>query len=260
MRRLVRRGDKVSSRLTAEARHPAWRNYPLIGGVAFALAPWISLGFGTAVAFGTAAYLMRSRLLWLATGVYTVVWATCFFTAASAAGTTAEAIFIGGMFFNLIVGGIHAVIVSPRLAWALRDWTASPPPQVPTLTAVDQAAIAAEVAQDPALHEALAQRARRSLAREVVHRDPALAAELGIGRPDLSRRFDDGGLVDINRVPSDVLAALPGFDTATAERVVAARERYGRLESVAELVVHADVPPDVVDRVSDRLIFRDLGR
>jgi len=86
--------------------------------------------------------------------------------------------------------------------------------------------------------------------------DPALATALKIGRPDQQPEFDDGGLVDVNHVPASVLADLPGFDPAMAERVVSARERFDGLTSGADLVVHADVPNDVVARLSERLIFR----
>jgi hypothetical protein len=34
---------------------------------------------------------------------------------------------------------------------------------------------------------------------------PVLARELRIGRPDVPRQFDDGGLVDLNHAPVPVL-------------------------------------------------------
>jgi hypothetical protein len=37
-----------------------------------------------------------------------------------------------------------------------------------------------------------------------------MAWELRIGRPDLPRVYDDGGLIDVNHVPPQVLATLPG--------------------------------------------------
>ena len=43
---------------------------------------------------------------------------------------------------------------------------------------------------------------------------PALAGELRIGRPDLPREYDDGSLVDVNRVPGAVLAAQLGAHAA----------------------------------------------
>jgi hypothetical protein len=44
-----------------------------------------------------------------------------------------------------------------------------------------------------------------------------LAAELRIGRPDLPRHFDDGGLIDVNTVPAQVLSRLPGLRPEEAE-------------------------------------------
>jgi hypothetical protein len=112
------------------------------------------------------------------------------------------------------------------------------------------------VASDPALRWALRQRERRRRSREIVAKDPALADELGIGRPDRERGFDDGGLIDVNHVPAAVLAELPGFDPAMADRVIYARERFDGLRSGADLVVHAEVPDEIVQRLGERLLFR----
>ena len=59
----------------------------------------------------------------------------------------------------------------------------------------------AEPAVDPAVAAVLAARARRDEARELARRDPLLARELHIGRPDLHGAYDDGGLVDLDRRP-----------------------------------------------------------
>jgi hypothetical protein len=58
-------------------------------------------------------------------------------------------------------------------------------------------------------HEALA----------ILQRDPELAAELFIGRPDLPRYFEDGGLIDANHVPAQFLAAMPGIDQAVINQI-----------------------------------------
>jgi type II secretory pathway pseudopilin PulG len=55
--------------------------------------------------------------------------------------------------------------------------------------------------QQPALAAALQARQRREEAKAIAARDVDLARELRIGRPDLPRQFDDGGLVDLNHVP-----------------------------------------------------------
>jgi hypothetical protein len=102
-------------------------------------------------------------------------------------------------------------------------------------------------------------RERRRIAREIVVRDLALADDLGIGQPGRDGRFDDGGLIDVNRVDVAVLATLPGFDGNIARRVVAARKRFEGLRSIADLVVHAEVPAGVADHLADRLLFRPPG-
>jgi len=50
---------------------------------------------------------------------------------------------------------------------------------------------------DPALAAAIACRQRRQQARQLLANDPGLARELRIGRPDLPRDYDDGGLVAV---------------------------------------------------------------
>ena len=50
----------------------------------------------------------------------------------------------------------------------------------------------------------------RREARRLQQDNPVLAQELKIGRPDLPRGYDDGGLVDVNHVPAAILASHLG--------------------------------------------------
>ena len=126
-----------------------------------------------------------------------------------------------------------------------QPWATTPPPTPAALE------------HDPIYRQAISQRRRREQARALVANNPQLAAELGIGRPDLGRGFDDGGLIDINEVSAIVLATLPGFDTELAEGVISARQRIGgRFFTAEDLLVIADVPSDVFERVQERLLFR----
>jgi hypothetical protein len=43
---------------------------------------------------------------------------------------------------------------------------------------------------------------RRRQARELAKRNPVLARDLNIGRPDVPHDYNDGGLVDVNQVPA----------------------------------------------------------
>ena len=75
----------------------------------------------------------------------------------------------------------------------------------------------------------------RERSRKLFLKDPQLASELGIGRPDLLRTFDDGGLVDVNQVPASSLSSLPGVDVQLAERIVALRQDVGGFSSANEV-------------------------
>jgi hypothetical protein len=111
------------------------------------------------------------------------------------------------------------------------------------------------LAGDPAVARALAARTRRQEARELLERDPGLARELGIGRPDLHRDYDDGGLVDINNVPAAVIAQTCGFERSYADAIVAAREaRGGTFYNVGEVLVDVNLPPSVQELLSERAV------
>jgi DNA uptake protein ComE-like DNA-binding protein len=96
---------------------------------------------------------------------------------------------------------------------------------------------------------------RRQDARHMVHANPALARELRIGRPDLPRQYDDGGLVDVNRVPGHVLAASLGLTQQEVTNLIAARGKLGKFTSADELRDYAELPPGRVDELRDLIIF-----
>ena len=217
-----------------------------IVGIAFALLPWITLGFLTPVVFAFAAVLRRSWLLGLAATAY-IIPVVGMFALAETDPRYGWCITIA-----LVVGGLHAALVAPSVARTVRSDQRSDP-----LIALAQAA-RDDIAADPVLTAMVERRERRRLAREIVERDPALADDLFIGQPGHGDRFDDGGLIDVNRVDVFLLATLPGFDPDMAARVGVARERFDGLRSTADLVVHADVPPEVADQLADQLLFRPL--
>ena len=71
---------------------------------------------------------------------------------------------------------------------------------------------------DPLVKLARERRSRRQGARHITHREPALARDLRIGRPDLPRQYDDGGLVDVNHVPEHVLTTVLGITRSRPAR------------------------------------------
>ncbi|RZU71773.1 DNA-binding SARP family transcriptional activator [Micromonospora kangleipakensis] len=100
-----------------------------------------------------------------------------------------------------------------------------------------------------------ARRLLREQARYLLHHYPAARYDLRIGRPDLPRTFDDGGLVDINAVPEQVVAALPGLTPAQYQQVVMDRWLRGPFTSMEELAGRCLLPPTLTDSLRDLLVF-----
>lgn len=105
---------------------------------------------------------------------------------------------------------------------------------------------------DPAVARALQARARREESRAIAAKDPALARELGIGRPDLRRGYDDGGLVDLNSADSALIAAVAGIPLSDARAIVAAREAQGGcFLTVEDVFVDTALPEGVQQQVRE---------
>lgn len=98
----------------------------------------------------------------------------------------------------------------------------------------------------------------RQKARRIVNKKPQLADELGIGRPDLHREYDDGGLIDVNHVPGGYLLHLPGVDKEMAGRIVELRKEVGGFTSVGDMELTLDLGPGALDRAKDLILFRKL--
>jgi hypothetical protein len=86
----------------------------------------------------------------------------------------------------------------------------------------------------------------REDALRLVREDPVRAKALGVGRPDIQLAFD-GGLVDVNSAPAEVIARLPHADEHLAERIVTVRDRVGGFSSVQDLGLVLDLPAPVLD-------------
>ena len=109
---------------------------------------------------------------------------------------------------------------------------------------------------DPAVGAVLWSRTRRAEARSIVAKDPLMARDLRIGRPDLERAYDDGGLVDLNRAPAVTIAATCGIPVAIAELIVQARHlRGGTFLEVNEALILAEIPVQVWDHIRDRAVL-----
>jgi len=111
----------------------------------------------------------------------------------------------------------------------------------------------APIELDPAAANSLAARRRREESVELSIKDPILARD-EIGRPDLTRQYFDGGLVDVNHVPEAVLVSHLGLTPDQARTVVEARDHLAGFASAAELCSLANVPPQTLDAIRDRVV------
>ncbi len=153
-------------------------------------------------------------------------------------------------FLGVLATLVSLALLAGGVVMALR-WreTLFPPVVDPRIALLNVSTVPAPVAQ------AQGRRALRAEYREVARRDPLLAREIGVGRIDPTRTFDDGGLVDLNGASVDTLVASFELTREQAEALVALRERRGGLASVDELVVYGDLPMGVVDRLREYAVF-----
>ena len=211
----------IPSRLTRTRRS--------LGTIIWALIPLLSFGLLAPAPFAYAAVRLHQRRLWIVTAVYVLAWLACALATSAPDGSLGDSL-QGTMILALMtVGTTHAFLLRGRVF--------TPPPIQPALAA------------------ALTARQRREEARAIASRDTALARELRIGRPDLPRQFDDGGLVDVNHVPAQVLIDRLALSPAQAAQVVEARDRLGGFTGPEELIAFTELPPKAVDGLQEHLMF-----
>jgi hypothetical protein len=154
---------------------------------------------------------------------------------------------VGGLLaIGVVIGGCVLLPPLRRRAYERTPVTVSAP-----VTAVAPVRV-----PDPAIQAALAARARREDSRKLAADDPLLARELRIGRPDLARSYDDGGLVDLNNAPPAMIAEVCGIPVDAADAIADARDRRGApFSTVDELLVLVDLPVTMWDHIRDRAIL-----
>jgi DNA uptake protein ComE-like DNA-binding protein len=118
----------------------------------------------------------------------------------------------------------------------------------------DDAARRIQSRTDPALDAGRLRIERRAEGRRLLATQPALAKEIGLGRPDISGA-DDYGLVDVNHASPAALATLPGITEQLASRIVDRRAQADGFSSVEDLGLVADLPPGIVEQIRDTAIF-----
>lgn len=203
---------------------------PLRVGLSYvwAFLPAVSFGFATPIVFFFAATRRKSRALWLACALYT---GALVIEQATALNYQVVA--------NVALGVLTLGATGHALA-------------IRTAVFFDRSNLST---MEVAVRAEQEQRRLRAQARDLAASDPALALELRIGRPDLARSYDDGGVVDVNHAPAEVLSSLPGVTPAHAEFIVRWREWHGGFTSAGELCVFARLPAEVTTSITERTVF-----
>lgn len=96
--------------------------------------------------------------------------------------------------------------------------------------------------------------AQRRRAAELARRNPELAREIGIGRPD-RLGATDGGLVDVNNASVSALLQLPGITDALATDIIETRRECHGFSSLEDMGLALDLDGKLVEGLRDRTIF-----
>lgn len=94
----------------------------------------------------------------------------------------------------------------------------------------------------------------REKGRHLAAKEPELAREVGVGRPDLPGA-EHYGLVDVNHASPNALCQLPGVTPEVAERITDTRRNLGPFSSAEDLCVTLDLPPALTDDLRDHAVF-----
>ena len=175
--------------------------------------------------------IRAARKRWLAWAVLYALGLVAFLVlSTNNSNSPREGIAVGVMLLTWIGGGIHALAISGDATRRIHG------------------------PGDPALEAARMRIQRRAQGRRLLASQPALAREIGLGRPDVPGA-DDYGLVDVNHAAADGLTRLPGVTGDLAQRIVTERSQCGGFSSVEDLGMLLDLPPAEVDKMRDVAIF-----
>jgi DNA uptake protein ComE-like DNA-binding protein len=94
----------------------------------------------------------------------------------------------------------------------------------------------------------------RQQAQRIARENPALAKEMGIGRPDLTGAAD-AGLVDVNNASVTALLKLPGVDGDVATLIVEAREKVHGFASLEDMGAALDLDGHLVEGLRGAVVF-----
>lgn len=220
----------MPSRNAATARQVWWASVPV----------W-SIGFLSPVPFLIYAIIHRTRRDWAVFAGYLAATVAMIVALGASGSNDAATTGVGGFIIALAgCATVHAAVL-------FRPSRALPQLSGASLSARQRNQAAVAAAKDKL--------ERRKQARHLLATNPALARDLKIGRPDLPREYDDGGLVDVNHVPAGVFSSVLGLTPIEARDVLAARDKLGRFVSAEELCEYTQLSPDRIDDLRDLMIF-----
>jgi hypothetical protein len=222
-----------------EAKRRAHRFWKGLGTYLWALMPLLTCGFGAPIGFATALAKRRDNLTLTALVLHSALILTgCGVIGANDSPTPEWAITTFSFTLGITSLGATAHLLLIRSA----VWAPPPGPQAPAV-------------RPPG--EEVVDRARklREQARRTAQADPMLARRLGIGRPDLPRQFDDGGLVDLNHAPPWVLVTLPGVTERSARQIQDRVERSGPFGSLGEVMLVVEISPTFEHHLREYCVF-----
>lgn len=203
--------------------------------VTWAALPFLTLGYATPFTFAAAALWRRSAHLLVSAAAYIGIFAGVLYLLPGIGKQDGTEGTVGILLFILaVIGCGHAFLIRRRVF------------DPHGLSGVDNDAVVERVRR---------QRLLRDKARELAASDPRLAKELRIGRPDLPREYNDGGLVDVNHAPAEALTLLPGITPELALRIERVRAETGGFLSAEELSALAGLPPALTADVADHAVF-----
>ena len=195
--------------------------WPLISLIPIGLGAWAPIYAGA----------KAKRGLWVGLGILWCLIVIAGFVADGLSSHPNSDGLTGGL---LILGWVGAIATSFSIAPAYRRQMSSP---------LEAAVEAGE--QRLLDHE----RARR-LAAE----NPALAKEIGVGRPDRAGAAD-AGLVDVNNASVTALLKLPGVNGELATKIIETREHVHGFSSVEDMGLVLDLDGDLVEGLRDETVF-----
>jgi len=234
---------------------PSPRARPVLRQVAWASVPVWSIGFLSFVPFLAYAVMNRRKRDWAVFGAYLAATIAMII----ALGTVSSGSNAGGAVGGFIIALAGCAAVHAAVLFRSGRERGAPGPagraDPGALGPAGPGARSLEERNRETVAEAKSRIERRKDARHLATSNPSLARELKIGRPDLPRDYDDGGLVDVNHVPGPVLAAQLGLAPAEVTDVLAARDRLGRFASADELGAYTQLSPDRVDELRDLMLF-----